>query len=41
MHTFQVGALEACVMAQNGFEVHLFEYRKGNMRTNIKTQQKM
>ena len=25
----QVGALEACVMAKNGLEVHLFEYRKG------------
>ena len=28
-HYFQVGALEACVLAKNGLEVHLFEYRKG------------
>ena len=27
--TFQVGALEACVLAKQGYEVHLYEYRKG------------
>ena len=25
----QVGALEACFMAKRGYEVHLYEYRKG------------
>ena len=27
---FQVGALEACVLAKQGYEVHLYEYRKGS-----------
>ena len=32
--TFQVGALEACVLAKQGYEVHLYEYRKGTYTTH-------
>ncbi len=28
---FKVGALEACYLAKRGYEVHLYEYRKGKI----------